>query len=188
MRKYSNAYIFHGAGGFPEEGWFPWLKAELEKRQISTTVPQFPTDETESLATWLQTINNQEAEIGPETLIVGHSRGGMFLLKFLEQLDRAIDTAVFVAAPIGEQPILFYDQDKAFSGFEFDWLNIFTKAKNNIVIHSDNDPYVSLANGEKLAKQLRVDLNFVPGSGHFNKDAGYTQFPLLLEFLESIDS
>ena len=25
-------YIIHGWEGYPEEGWFPWLKKELEDR------------------------------------------------------------------------------------------------------------------------------------------------------------
>ena len=49
------------------------------------------------------------------------------------------------------------------------------------MLHSDNDPYVTLANGEKLAEKLGIKLNFVPNSGHFNAQAGYTKFPALLK-------
>ena len=45
--------------------------------------------------------------------------------------------------------------------------------------HSDNDPYVSLGNGEKLAEKLGVRLSFVPQAGHFNTKAGYTTFEAL---------
>lgn len=35
-----NTYIFHSTKGNPQENWFPWLKEELEKTEIETTVPQ----------------------------------------------------------------------------------------------------------------------------------------------------
>jgi len=60
------------------------------------------------------------------------------------------------------------------------------QADNFIVFHSNNDPYVSLANGEKLADNLDVLLNFVPNAGHFNQKAGYTKFELLLEKLKPL--
>jgi len=54
------------------------------------------------------------------------------------------------------------------------------------VFQSDNDPYVSLGNGEHLAKNLNVALNFVPNAGHFNAKAGYTKFELLLEKIKEL--
>jgi len=38
---------------------------------------------------------------------------------------------------------------------------------------------MSEGNGEELAKQLGVELDFVPNAGHFNKKAGYLKFEKL---------
>lgn len=32
--------IAHGWDGHPNEIWFPWLKAELEKREFEVIIPQ----------------------------------------------------------------------------------------------------------------------------------------------------
>lgn len=185
MSRYNNAFIFHGTAGSPDGNWFPWLKGELKARGVPTTVPRFPTPEGESLESWLKVLDAQEAKIGSDTLLIGHSKGGMFLLKVLERLDQPVKTAIFVAAPVGEKPIKFYEEDKKFSQFDFDWDRIRNKAQNFVVFHSDNDPYVSLANGKKLAKELGVELTFIPNAGHLNAESGYTQFQLLLDVLEA---
>ena len=41
-------------------------------------------------------------------------------------------------------------------------------------------------NGKELAKNLGVELSFVPNSGHFNKKAGYIKFEQLWNKLEKI--
>ncbi|PIP29922.1 hypothetical protein COU12_02115 [Candidatus Jorgensenbacteria bacterium CG10_big_fil_rev_8_21_14_0_10_54_38] len=35
-------FIVHGWDGYPEEGWFPWLKRELEARGFEVHVPPLP--------------------------------------------------------------------------------------------------------------------------------------------------
>lgn len=178
-----NAFIFHGTAGSPEGNWFPWLKSELESHGIPTIVPSFPTPDGESLQAWFDVLDSEKEKIGPDTLLIGHSKGGMFLLKVLERLKTPVKTAIFVAAPIGIKPIRYYDEDKKFTNFEFDWENIRGKSKRFVVFHSDNDPYVSLANGERLAKELGVELTFIPRAGHINSESGYTKFPEILKVL-----
>ena len=36
-------FLIHGWEGYPEEGWRPWLKNELEKRGFTVSVPASPT-------------------------------------------------------------------------------------------------------------------------------------------------
>lgn len=178
-----NAFIFHGTAGSPEGNWFPWLKKELEKIGLPTTVPRFPTPEGESLQAWFDVLDAQAQKIDKESLVIGHSKGGMFLLKVLERLDRPVEQAVFVSAPVGVKPIKYYEEDRHFSNFDFDWEKIVGKACKFVVFHSDNDPCVSLANGEELARRLGIELSFIPNAGHINAESGYTEFPQILESL-----
>jgi len=46
---------------------------------------------------------------------------------------------------------------------------------------------VGLENGKQLAKNLGVELSFVPHAGHFNTKAGYTTFPQLLQKIEELE-
>lgn len=179
-------FIFHGTGGNPEGNWFPWLKEALEKKELHVIVPKFPTPEGQSLASWIEVLNKYKEYINEETIFVGHSLGGMFLLKVLEQLEKPVYAAFFVAAPVGVRPIKYYDSDYAFTQFQFDWDAITTKAEHFFVYHSDNDPYVSLGNGEALAKKLGVKLTFIPNAGHINAESGWTTFDKLLQDIQQI--
>lgn len=176
-----NAIIIHGTEGYPEENWFPWLKNELEQLGYIVNVPQFPSPPVvpAKISEWFEVLENYE--INQDTLLIGHSLGGIFTLRILEKLSNPVKAAFFVGTPIGIQPIKFYDRDFAFSGFDFDWNKIKKNAKRFVAFHSDNDPYVDLANGEMLAEKLGIKLNFIPNSGHFNTKAGYTEFPQLLK-------
>src|SRR6185369_1180716 len=177
-----NAFIFHGTEGYPGENWFPWLKEQLEGKNCKVIVPQFPSPPVvpAKISEWFDVLNDYKQYINEDTIFVGHSLGGLFLLRVLEKLDHTVRAAVFVAAPIGVRPILNWDRDNAFCGFEFNWDSIIPKAKHFAVFHSDDDPYVSLGNGEELAKKLGVRLGFIPNAGHFNTKAGYSAFPQLL--------
>lgn len=172
-----NAFIFHGTGGHPQENWFPWLKGALEAKGLEVFVPAFPTPEGQGLEPWLNVLSPLTGKINNKTILIGHSLGTVFLLRLLERLEQPVKLAVFVAGIAGVKPIKNYVGDYAFSnGFNFDWGKIKTNAKNFIVYHSDNDPYVDLENGKVLAKHLGVELTFIPNAGHFNKAAGYITF------------
>jgi predicted alpha/beta hydrolase family esterase len=179
-------FIFHGTGGSPEGNWFPWLKKELEKKGLRVIVPRFPTPEGQSLEAWLTIFRQYSEYIDEETIFVGHSLGGMFLLKVLEQLKHPVSAAFFVSASVGVRPIKYYDSDYTFAHFLFDWPAIVTKAKTFTAYHSDYDPYVSLGNGEKLAKQLGITLTFIPSAGHINAESGWTTFDVLLQDIEKV--
>ncbi len=177
----AKVFIFHGTEGHPQENWFPWMKKELEAKGCVVTVPQFPSPPVlaAKVSEWFEVFHQYMDSLDGDTIIIGHSLGGVFTLRVLEKLKQPIKATFFVGAPVGVRPILNYDRDVAFSGFDFDWETIKKNAAHFVVFQSDDDPYVSLGNGEELAKQLGVKLSFVPNAGHFNQRAGYTEFESL---------
>ncbi|MBS3122895.1 alpha/beta hydrolase [Candidatus Woesearchaeota archaeon] len=177
----TNAFIFHGTAGYPEENWFPWLKERLEALNYRVFVPQFPTPENQSLENWFKVFEKYKKYYTSDTILIGHSLGGAFLLRVLEKYNIKIKAAYIIAAPIGVLPIKNYDGDKLFIKHPFDWEKIKSHAGKFFVFHSDNDPYVCLENGEKLAKHLKTELTFIPNAGHFNAKTGYLKFDLLLD-------
>lgn len=180
------AFIFHGTDGNPEENWFPWLKSELKNRGFDVVVPQFPTPKGQTPEAWFKVLEPYLNRILSDSLMVGHSLGGTFLLRVLERIDIQIRAAFFVASPVGIMPIKNYATDKPFLEKPFDWPAIRRHARDFFVFHSDNDPFVGLENGKALAGHLGVELNLVPGAGHFNTAAGYTTFEALLPLVDGL--
>jgi predicted alpha/beta hydrolase family esterase len=164
------------------------MKEQLEAKGCKLIVPQFPSppEIPAKIAEWFEVFNKYQEDINENTIIIGHSLGGVFALRVLEQLKHPVRAVFLVGTPIGVKPIANYDRDNSFSGFDFNWSTIQSNSKHFDVFQSDNDPYVSLGNGKQLAKELGVELTFIPNAGHFNKKAGYLSFPDLLEKVRKI--
>ena len=178
-----NAFIIHGTEGCPEENWFPWLKKKLEELNYKVFVPQFPTPENQDPEYWFEVFKDYEKYLDKDTIIIAHSGGCAFLLRLLEKIQVKIKTAVFVAPPVGVLPIKYYEADRPFIENSFDWKKIRNSSSNFLVFYSEDDLFICIGNGEKLAKELGVDLIRLKNAGHFNEKAGYTKFDLLLEKL-----
>lgn len=176
------AILVHGSCGNPEENWFPWLKKELEKKGWEVLVPQFPTPEKQSLGSWLKIFENYEKHLGPDTILIGHSIGSAFILSVLEMSEKPVGSCFLVAGFTGKLGSKRFDpMNKTFAEKEFDWKKIRKNCKRFVVFCSDNDPYVPGEKSGELADKLGADFILVKGAGHFNTEAGYSKFELLLK-------
>ncbi len=185
----SRVFIFHGAYGNPQENWIPWLTAELKTLNIDVIAPAFPTPENQSLIAWRTVFKPFESQIQPDSIFIAHSLGVAFALRILESIAIPIKSAFFVAGFSKEIGIEQFDTfNRSFIDHPFDWPTIWKHCGQFVVIQSDNDPYVPLDCGRKMAEQLQCPLTIVPKAGHFNAAAGYTNFDLLLkEVLKATD-
>lgn len=199
--KNQNVFIFPGTGATEKDSWIPWLKQELEERGYSVYVPTLPHPKTFFVKAVLKRlfpgIKNQtykdclqvlekyyKDKINKDSIFVGHSLGGLFLLKVLENLEKPVAKAIFVAAAVGVRPIKYYNNDYDFiGGFHFDWHRIRKSCKSIYVLHSNTDRTVSFGNGKKLAKGLNTDLIKIPNGGHLNKSSGFGEFNDLLKIV-----
>lgn len=182
----ANVFIIHGTGGYPEENWFPWLKKELETLGCRVFVPQFPTPENQTPETWFKVFAKYREYFTPDTILIGHSLGGTFALRILEDSTVQIKAAFIVSASIGVLPIKYYEGDKPFLKKPFDWQKIRRNAKTIYVFHSEDNPLICVGNGIKLARNLGVEPILFKNAGHFNARSGYTHFEELLERIKPV--
>ena len=177
-----NAILIHGAYGNGQENWFPWLKRELEKKGIKVQVPKFPTPEGQDLAHWLNVFADFEMYVDKETVMIGHSIGSAFILNYLERTDRKIRAAFLVSPFVELLDNPKYDSiNKTFVDRHFDWEKIKKSSQKFFVIHGNKDPYVPAGAAKKVADNVGTRMKLIFDGGHFNKEAGFTEFPFLLD-------
>lgn len=177
----NNALIIHGFGSNPNEHWIPWLKHELENQSYDVLAPEFPDTNHPKLENWLK-YNEQFQDTLSNSIMIGHSLGGTFILRFLEQCKIKIQHAYLIAIPIhliGNEK--FDPVIKNFFEKDFDWDTIRQHCNNFTIFHGDNDPYVPISHAKDLAHHLNGDLHIIKNGGHLNTTAGYTTFPELLK-------
>lgn len=182
-----NALILHGAGNNSQGNWFPWLKKELEAKGFKVFSPDLPNSIHPKTEEWLEAVKNWKLD--EESIIIGHSSGGTLILRILENLPETtrINKAILVAAPLDKGSIpKFWLLKEDITEAAFDWLKIKNKAKEFVLIYSDNDPYdCGVRHGEVLHKIVGGKFIIKTGEGHFNLEVGekYKQFPEILKYI-----
>lgn len=75
--------------------WLPWLQRELCIRDILTQTPEMPVPFNPSYTYWKQEFERQE--INNSTILIGHSYGAGFLVRWLGESDVSVQKLVLVA-------------------------------------------------------------------------------------------
>ncbi len=178
----ADIFIFHGAYGNPNENWFPWIKKELELLEHQVFIPKFPTPNNQNIESWWKQFKVFIPYIDQNTIFIGHSVGAAFMLNVLERIDKPIKAAYLVAGFIGNLGDPDFDLlNKSFTDRNFNWNKIKQNCPTFYVFNSGNDLYVPIEKAQELVSYLGAEGILVQDAGHFNKQAGYTKFPLLLE-------
>jgi hypothetical protein len=177
-------YLVHGWSGSPENCWFPWLKAELEKKGFQVKVPAMPNPDSPELKSWVSYLAGVVGEADENTYFVGHSIGCQAIMRYAQTLDKPVGGAVFVAG-FFRLLHLATEEEKIIVK---PWLETpidLEKIKKNIpkltAIFSDNDTDVDLGDKELFEKNLGARTLVEHNKGHFSDDAGVTELPSALE-------
>ena len=176
----SNSTEKHANEGLPENErhWKPWLKTELESRGIEVSNELYPQDWNPNYEEWKKVF--EKNKINENTILVGHSAGGAFLVRWLSENKKKIKKLILVSpGKAGKESRktlsdLYGNRTiKNIEEFVQDGISIFTSdddIKHHII---GADEY-----GEELpAKVIRLG----KGWGHFTfGDMGKKEFPELL--------
>ena len=175
--------IVHGWGGFPEEGWRPWLKKELSARGYVVSMPAMPVGEPPCASAWVDAISKVVGTPNESTFLVGHSLGAMAIVRYLEQLEyNWIGGAVFVAGFIKDLGMPHGD----FFTTPVNYPVVREHCKNFTDIYSDNDPYVPMVQAQLIRKELGAKTILAKGMKHFSADEGCEKAPVILNEILSM--
>ena len=187
-------YVIHGWEGYPEEGWFPWLKRELEANGFEVQVPQMPDADNPRIQNWIPAISKVVGTPDKNTYFVGHSMGCQAISRYVESLpeDTKVGGAIFVAGffkhltGLGEEPG-FEETEKDWLGTPLNLEKVKKHLKHSVAIFSDNDPYVPLDNQEDFRDKLGSKIIVQHEMGHFSGPMNnIIELPVVLEELLKI--
>lgn len=184
MRK--KVFIIHGWGGHPKEGWFPWLKKELEKRSFKVVAPAMPNSDEPKIDEWVNYLSNIAREVDKNAYFIGHSIGCQAILRYLEKTkkNKKVGGVVCVA---GWFKLKNLESEEEWE-IAKSWLETpinFTKIKNATnditAIFSDNDPFVPSENKKLFASKLGAKTLIENKKGHFSGSDGVKKLSSVLK-------
>ncbi|MBI2031081.1 MAG: serine hydrolase family protein [Candidatus Levybacteria bacterium] len=180
-------FIIHGWDGYPEEGWFPWLKSQLEK-EYDVIIPSMPDTENPKIVPWVRKLEKTVGEIRKDDILIGHSIGCQAILRFLEKTDNhlKVDKVILVAPWLRLTNL----EDEESWKIAKPWLEapinlskVKIKAKSFTTVFSDNDPFVPLNNKNDFKTKLGAKIVIERNKGHFNGDDGVTELPVIMKLV-----
>lgn len=183
-----NAIILHGKPGeqeyydpkFPSCSnfhWIPWLQKQLLVKDIKADTPEVPFAFDPRWDLWVKEV--ERFDITSETMLVGHSCGGGFWLRYLsENKDIKTSRVILVAPSLNPEKTW----GKQFFNFELD-PKLQERIKELVIINSTDDQ----ESIQKTVKAIRdafpsVTYREFQNMGHFTHLSMKTaEFPELLE-------
>jgi predicted alpha/beta hydrolase family esterase len=183
-----NAIILHGKPGKKEyydpkvpsasnNHWFPWLQKQLLVHGIVAYTPEVPNSWKPHYPTWKEEF--ERFEITPETVLVGHSCGGGFLVRWLSENKSIKAGKVVLVAPWFDP-----DREDTTDFFEFTMDPNLTDRTESITIFNSDGDEESVQKTVKTIRESIKDINYreFHNYGHFcRKDLKTEEFPEVLE-------
>lgn len=162
----ANIVLFHGYAEIPEMYWLPWMHKRLEDAGHQVWAPALPDPLKPDLKKWLKATAAQAKTWDENTIVIGHSMGGVLAVRLLEKIvKRRVRAVILVATPFAST--LKFDWFLTFFGRPFDWARIKSRAKAFTVIQSANDPIVPADHALRYVERLDARLVTTKKDGHF---------------------
>lgn len=157
--------------------WFPWLQGQLLKKDIAAATPEVPLAYEPLWERWVKEV--ERFEITVDTILVGHSLGGGFWVRYLsEHPELKVGKVVLVA------PWIDVEQEDPNHFFEFKIdKELVSRTDGLVIFHSDNDKEEMQTSLKKLQAEVKdIKVTVFNNYGHFTIGSmKTTEFPELLK-------
>lgn len=179
-----NVILMHGKDSDPTQKWYPWLANELASSHIQFDAPTLPHADEPNIEEWKAELSN--LQIDQETVLVGHSRGGVAVLRWLEDQPKELKVkcVILVATNSGlikDQTVPGETNYGFYSEEGYDFPKILQHCNDFIILHSRDDKWVPYVQGIENAEGLHAKLLPFEDRGHFGKDIH--EIPELLDMV-----
>lgn len=159
-----------------EKKWMNWLADELNKKGLSALAPDMPTSWNPKYLDWKKEF--EKYVVNEVSILVGHSCGAAFLVRWLLETGKIVKKLVLVApAKVPEG-----DQDTRKDLYDFELSPNLPKIAEEVVLFISNDLPHHLKSQEIYIKALNPRVFQLENKVHFLFfQMGTNEFPELLE-------
>jgi predicted alpha/beta hydrolase family esterase len=167
--------------------WFPWLTKQLMVKDIHTVALEMPKGYYPEYDIWKKEL--ERFEINTNTMLIGHSCGGGFLVRWLSENPEQKVGKVILVAPW--QGIRFNDEPFDDTFFELEPERTIAQQTKGLYIFNSTDDMQEVRDSVKIIRDAVDDIQYreFNNKGHFTKSSlGTEEFPELLEELLSDSS
>jgi predicted alpha/beta hydrolase family esterase len=183
-----NCIIIHGCPSDAEKAmnpetrtydkhWIPWIKEELFKQDIKVYIPLMPEPWKPNYESWKKEFD--KLQINKDTILIGHSCGCAFLVRWLGETKQKINKLILVA------PWKIPDEDNIIKKAFYEYLideTIKSRVKEIIMFTADNEEEDGKESLEIFHNSLEGKIIDLKGRGHYTiGDMGTEEFPELLK-------
>lgn len=184
-----NYVILHGYTGRNDKNFIPWLKHELEQRGAKVQAPQLPNTDNPTEVEQVQHVLDNVV-FDENTVLIGHSLGGLVAMRVLEKLPHKIHHLMLVAPAILPQFYQGNDDIDTETGerkrfidnfsYDFDFSKISSQAVHKTILQDNNDSESRKPSMRYIADNIGATLcKTVANKRHFVAE----QEPFILETL-----
>ncbi|MFB8008719.1 alpha/beta fold hydrolase [Nocardia sp. NPDC056000] len=163
----STVVVSHEYASSPDQAWYAHLAATLDADDVR--VPQMPNPEAPEPEPWLRAVAAEITDPA-DTILVGHSLGGVNLLRLLQRHEGAPFAGVVLVAAMAHE--VGYDNLAPFFDGGFDWDRIRNAAKGFRVLVAIDDPVLTpepLEHVRLFATHLGAKSVITPDGIHFSR-------------------
>ena len=182
----NNYLLIHGSFGSPFVNWIPYLRKEIENKNLEVYTPDFPT------GVGYQNYNNwsrllkcylDSGILNENTTIFAHSIAPVFVCKFLIENKVNVKRLVFVCG-FNNYLGINEDYDTVNESMYLNNLEDIKQYCDDIICYySENDPYVKYEAEKKFADTIATNQIIIKDGGHLNSESGYEEFDDLVKYI-----
>jgi predicted alpha/beta hydrolase family esterase len=174
--------VVPGWNGSGPGHWQTWLEEQLHEAGRDTHRPDFADVDHPDLAEWLSALRAALADLEADNFdVVAHSLGAVLWLHHVATTtDSPRAARVLLVSPPSPQTDV---ADLAeFFPPPLDIDTVRRGADGTVLVAADDDPFLPEGIAAAYAVPLKIATTIVPGGGHLNLDAGFGEWPAVLDW------
>ena len=173
-----NVIIIHSYNGDTKESFAPSIERTCRENDIDYYFLRFPTRNEATYESWEKVLDEYRDKgiLNEDSIIIAHSLGTQFIIKYLAKNNINIDTYISVAGFInfkGRE-----DLERVLGPFaptEEEFEKCKELITNRYSVYSDNDELNSIDKLKGYAEKLAAEEIIIEGAGHFNPKSEITE-------------